>query len=887
MNDFSILAISWLLRTLFAGGMVLAAAWLLLRLYGSPARRERLAAWAIRGAVLTAILGLFPAWLTIPISLTSTPEPQKLEAKAATAIETATPSSDTLEMIWVPVDDVNVSFTPLVETHPDVTPMLTANVEPVVNTPSILDRYRPWVLVTYATLAALAILQLVLAIIGLVRLRRSAKPLPERVKALLPADAPAVLMSDRVTTPICFGWRKPTVLLPVALLGTASDSELRWVLAHELDHLRRGDTRTGLWVGLARAVYFVLPWFWALRRDLRLAQEYLADAAAAADRPADYAAFLVHLSGPSNARRLSRAPLAASHVRAGTSDLYRRVSMLTNRNQKTEGRVSRTWSLLTAGGILAASVGLAGLGFADDKKDEKKVEVEVIILKDDDVKKEKKDGEKKVEKRNGDKKAEGVKDVEKKDVIIRRDVMIAGQDQVQKLTKEVNAALEKGDVAAAKEAMAKLNKVLVSQPNTITLTGQGQGQGGPLTVRTGTVTFLPAKQVAPAAPQPPEAPRIATIRMVKADDEVVKKLEAKVESLKKALGDVKDNPEAREAMQKTIEEYRKKIAEARAKGELRFTEVAPAAPGVVIDGMPKFVQGFNGNPDPEHLKLFQGQMQAQADHIKDHIKKRMNQLNDLDLQLAEAKANPDRAAKIKQAMTELKQELMNLQNQANAAGGLGGMLFLDAKDNFLRSGVLIAKPGSGRLGISIESVPEALADQLDLAKGKGILITGISEGSVAAKAGLKANDILINLHGKDVTSNPEDLIKMINGKIAGEMFDIVVIRKGKKETFKDVSIPKPAAKKAEVSDSGKRGDGDAVQFNSMSVSVNNDEFTIDAKNPEMKLHVVGHFEDGKAVAEKVTVTKGDDTTDYKGTEKMPKSDRAAVEQLLKNVRGGR
>ena len=63
--------------------------------------------------------------------------------------------------------------------------------------------------------------------------------------------------------------------------------------------------------GLGGVVYFFLPWFWWLRRQVRLCQEYLADAAVAAGegRPEEYAPFLLGLT-------------PAPAVPAGTSSIH-------------------------------------------------------------------------------------------------------------------------------------------------------------------------------------------------------------------------------------------------------------------------------------------------------------------------------------------------------------------------------------------------------------------------------------------------------------------------------------------------------------------------------------------------------------------------------------
>src|SRR5207244_260105 len=87
------------------------------------------------------------------------------------------------------------------------------------------------------------------------------------------SEPPRLLVSDRLVVPVCFGLWRPTVLLPAALAENADDDTLRWVIAHELAHLRNGDAWTAIWFGVAQALYFPLPWFWWVKRRIALCQE--------------------------------------------------------------------------------------------------------------------------------------------------------------------------------------------------------------------------------------------------------------------------------------------------------------------------------------------------------------------------------------------------------------------------------------------------------------------------------------------------------------------------------------------------------------------------------------------------------------------------------------
>src|SRR5262249_38509154 len=143
---------------------------------------------------------------------------------------------------------------------------------------------------------------------------------------------PRLLVSPLVRVPLSCGVLRPAVVLPAALCEPDAGLRLRWVLAHELAHLRRRDAVACLLFGVAQAVYYFVPWLWALRRRVRLCQESVADAAAAAEAgpPEDYADFLLAWSAA------PALPAGATGVSGHTSDLFRRIAMLVKSPMKIE-----------------------------------------------------------------------------------------------------------------------------------------------------------------------------------------------------------------------------------------------------------------------------------------------------------------------------------------------------------------------------------------------------------------------------------------------------------------------------------------------------------------------------------------------------------------------
>jgi hypothetical protein len=233
-------------------------------------------------------------------------------------------------------------------------------------------------LIAYAAGAAAMAAQWLLGCLALAWLLRGARPAPERAARLF-AELTAgrgrlsrgrLLASPRAKAPFSFGLLRPTVVLPAAL-AEADGPQLRWALAHELAHLERRDAWGCLLFGIGQVVYYVLPWFWALRRQVRLSQEYLADAAAVeAGGPAeDYAQFLLswaHAPAP---------PAAAAGVGGRRSDLFRRITMLLKSTTPLERRCPRRWALGAACALLSLAVLGAGVGLkaaADQPREEPK-----------------------------------------------------------------------------------------------------------------------------------------------------------------------------------------------------------------------------------------------------------------------------------------------------------------------------------------------------------------------------------------------------------------------------------------------------------------------------------------------------------------------------------
>jgi hypothetical protein len=89
--------------------------------------------------------------------------------------------------------------------------------------------------------------------------------------------------------------------------------------------------------------------------------------------------------------------------------------------------------------------------------------------------------------------------------------------------------------------------------------------------------------------------------------------------------------------------------------------------------------------------------------------------------------------------------------------------------------------GRPRLGVVLKSVDEDLAEHLGLDTGKVLQVDDVTEGGPAAKAGVKAKDIVVAIEGDDDVTL-EGIEKLLTGKKAGDKVELKVRRGGDTKT---------------------------------------------------------------------------------------------------------
>lgn len=354
---------AWLIRTLGAGGSVLLLGLIFMARLRQPARRQRAAELALLTSLVVAGLAMLPGWWSPADWFQAEPVPPA-------AVPTVTPLILSAQLLALPPEPLEPVEADVVVASPRPIEPLAAGISVDLMPPAQATTLEPGTafLAAYGVIAVGFTACLLLGYFGLHRLSRQSRPASPALERLLDQvlprgqARPALRLHDRLTSPISFGLWRPTILLPIHFECTGSSAVRASVLAHELTHLARRDAWSSLLFGLGQVLYFPMPWFWALRRHVRLAQEYIADAAATRVLSAvDYAQVLVDWSARCQ-RRPSPAMARANGVFQSPSDLSRRVAMLLrDESGEVERFCPRWWTMGAASLFLGVATVATGV----------------------------------------------------------------------------------------------------------------------------------------------------------------------------------------------------------------------------------------------------------------------------------------------------------------------------------------------------------------------------------------------------------------------------------------------------------------------------------------------------------------------------------------------
>ncbi|MFY9554504.1 MAG: PDZ domain-containing protein, partial [Blastocatellia bacterium] len=136
--------------------------------------------------------------------------------------------------------------------------------------------------------------------------------------------------------------------------------------------------------------------------------------------------------------------------------------------------------------------------------------------------------------------------------------------------------------------------------------------------------------------------------------------------------------------------------------------------------------------------------------------------------------NEEAMKRAEEAIKRSEEALKDSQGKLHALPrGFGDFTFVNPGEFALFS--------TSRLGISAESLTAQLAEFFGVKDGKGVLVASVEDNSAAAKAGIKAGDVIIAVDDQKI-DNLGALIKSLSGKTEGTL-PVKIVRNHAEQTI--------------------------------------------------------------------------------------------------------
>ncbi len=155
------------------------------------------------------------------------------------------------------------------------------------------------------------------------------------------------------------------------------------------------------------------------------------------------------------------------------------------------------------------------------------------------------------------------------------------------------------------------------------------------------------------------------------------------------------------------------------------------------------------------------------------------------------------------ALVNLKGELVGIPSQilSRSGGnmGIGFAIPTNLAKSVMTQLIATGSVNRGRIGIGIQPLNPQLAKAFGLKDTHGALVTQVTPGSPAAKAGIKVKDVIISANGREIL-NAQQLHNTVGVLSVGDKINLKLIRDGAQ---KDVSVEVGKAPDKVVAASGK------------------------------------------------------------------------------------
>jgi hypothetical protein len=169
-------------------------------------------------------------------------------------------------------------------------------------------------------------------------------------------------MSDKISSPMIFGFIEPIILLPFSICNQLNEEEIKLILLHEIAHLIRQDYIINLIVGLSKVILWFNPFSYLIGKEINLLREIACDefVIEKTNAPIVYSKALFQLA---TANPLQKPLFSMGAINNNGGELLLRIKQLNKLNTSSNNRIQFNFPIL----ILIAFSFIGMLYFSNQK----------------------------------------------------------------------------------------------------------------------------------------------------------------------------------------------------------------------------------------------------------------------------------------------------------------------------------------------------------------------------------------------------------------------------------------------------------------------------------------------------------------------------------------
>jgi serine protease Do len=142
-----------------------------------------------------------------------------------------------------------------------------------------------------------------------------------------------------------------------------------------------------------------------------------------------------------------------------------------------------------------------------------------------------------------------------------------------------------------------------------------------------------------------------------------------------------------------------------------------------------------------------------------------------------------------------------IATRTGAYQGIGFAIPVSMASQVMESILTHGRVVRGFLGVMIQDINNDLARALDLDRRQGSLVSDVTAGSAADRAGVEEGDVILEVNGQPV-ENSNDLRFKISGTTPGTTVELTVLREGRTRTIDVVLDERPDEDNPPIASSG-------------------------------------------------------------------------------------